>query len=138
MPSRWARFLTTMGFSRLEPVSNGTGFSLCLLFFSGLAPVRRCGRSAHALRTRVACRRYIQLVQKDRRDLEHLRGCLADLGVRCGRIHNPSVHADPEYWRFYVLASSHRDFIDLVGSWHPHKRGLLGARASLLDASLRP
>lgn len=40
---------------------------------------------------------YIQLVQKDRRDLEHLRGCLADLGVRCERIHNPSVRADPEY-----------------------------------------
>ncbi len=105
-----------------------------------------CERAAYArgyfdaeggLPWRTDRRFYIQLVQKDRRDLEHLRGCLADLGVRCGRIHNPSGRADPEYWRFYVLTSSHRDFIDLVGSWHPHKRGLLGARTSLLYTSLR-
>jgi len=34
---------------------------------------------------------YIQLVQKDRRDLEQVRQFLEDLGIGCGRIHNPSV-----------------------------------------------
>jgi hypothetical protein len=71
---------------------------------------------------------YIQLVQKDRKDLESLHGSLEKLGVRCGRIHNPSVRVDPEYWRFYVLSASHEDFIRRVGSWHPRKRLLLEAR----------
>ena len=71
---------------------------------------------------------YIQLVQKDREDLETVRSYLVDLGIQCGRIHNPSVRVDPDYWRFYVLANSHEDFIERVSSWHPRKRMLLDLR----------
>jgi hypothetical protein len=71
---------------------------------------------------------YIQLVQKDRLDLEMVRAFLEGAGIRCGRIHNPSVRVDPNYWRFYVLSESHEDFIRRVGSWHPRKRQLLEAR----------
>lgn len=71
---------------------------------------------------------YIQFVQKDRSDLEAVRRCLADLDIRCGRIHNPSVRVDPEYWRFYVLGASHEDYIRRVASWHPRKRLLLETR----------
>jgi hypothetical protein len=71
---------------------------------------------------------YIQLVQKDRRDLEQVRRFLKDVGIGCGRIHNPSVRVDPDYWRFYVLANSHEDFIERVSSWHPRKRMLLDLR----------
>ena len=68
---------------------------------------------------------YIQLVQKDRGDLEQLRDFLVQDQIRCGRLHNPSRRADPEYWRFYVAAGSHRRFIRQVGSWHPRKRARL-------------
>lgn len=71
---------------------------------------------------------YIQLAQKDRLDLEHLRGILQSLALRCGSIHNPSAGVDPHYWRFYVATSSHADFACLIGSWHPRKRAILKAR----------
>ncbi len=71
---------------------------------------------------------YIQFVQKDRTDLEVVWRYLNNLDVHCGRIHNPSVRVGPNYWRFYVLAASHEDFIRRVGSWHPRKRLLLEAR----------
>jgi hypothetical protein len=71
---------------------------------------------------------YIQFVQKDRPDLEGVRRCLERLGLECGRIHNPSIRIDPEYWRFYVLRRSHEDFIRRVASWHPRKRLLFEAR----------
>ncbi len=68
---------------------------------------------------------YIQFTQKDRNDLGHVRGVLERLGVRSGRLHNPSVRADPDYWRFYVVSVSHRAFAERIGSWHPRKRELL-------------
>jgi hypothetical protein len=71
---------------------------------------------------------YIQMVQKDRADLERVRAFLEELSIHCGRIHNPSVRVDPDYWRFYVLSRSHEEFIRRVGSWHPRKRQLLEAR----------
>ncbi len=74
---------------------------------------------------------YVQLVQKDLPDLERVRMILESLGVRCGRIHNPSIRVDPDYWRFYVLSASHEDFIRRVGSWHPRKRQLLEARMKI-------
>jgi hypothetical protein len=81
-------------------------------------------RSEHA-------RFYIQLVQKDRMDLERVRRFIESLDIHCGRVHNPSVRVDPEYWRFYVLARSHEDFIRRIGSWHPRKRHLLEARMKI-------
>ncbi len=65
---------------------------------------------------------YIQLVQKDRRDLDRLRMMLQGAGIHTGRLHNPSWRSDPDYWRFYVLARSYECFVRRVGSWHPRKR----------------
>lgn len=79
---------------------------------------------------------YIQMVQKDRADLEKARNMLVDLGVDCGVLHNPSVRVDPDYWRFYVAARSHLQFIERVGSWHPRKRARLESeRARLLGST---
>ena len=68
---------------------------------------------------------YLYFAQKNYRDLEALRGMIVSLGIECGRIHNPSVRADPEYWRFYVCRKSHRAFAVTIGSWHPRKSELL-------------
>ena len=75
-----------------------------------------------------SARFYVQLVQKDFADLTRVRDFLEQLNIKCGRVHNPSVRVDPGYWRFYVLARSHEDFIERVGSWHPRKRMLLDQR----------
>jgi hypothetical protein len=73
-------------------------------------------------------RMYIQFVQKDRADLGTCRELLMQVGVSCGRIHNPSVRVDPDYWRFYVPVGSHTAFVTAVGSWHPRKRRILEVR----------
>lgn len=73
-------------------------------------------------------RLYIQYAQKDREDLERLRLVLEADGIACGRIHNPSVRVDPDYWRFFVRASSRPAFLSRIGSWHPVKRALVDAR----------
>lgn len=72
---------------------------------------------------------YIQLTQRDRNDLERVRATLVRQGIQCGTLHNPSARVDPDYWRFYVRTSSHMEFIQRVGSWHPRKRVILEARA---------
>ena len=74
---------------------------------------------------------YIQLTQKNRRDLENLRSAIIAEGIRCGCLHNPSVRVDPDYWRFYIATASHRHFMTRIGSWHPRKRSLF--RQKLLD-----
>jgi hypothetical protein len=71
---------------------------------------------------------YIQIVQKDRADLEAVRTILLGREIGCGRVHNPSPEVDSDYWRFYVLARSWDDFIREVGSWHPRKRWLFEER----------
>lgn len=81
---------------------------------------------------------YVQFVQKNHLDLVRTRDLLGLLGVQCGRIHNPSTRQDPGYWRFYVLAASHRQFIQTIGSWHPRKRILLDERAISLSISAAP
>jgi LAGLIDADG-like domain len=75
---------------------------------------------------------YIQLTQKDRRDLERVKEILEDLGIACGRLHNPSARVDPDYWRFFVLSESRPAFVQVVGSWHPRKRRLLEAHLLVL------
>jgi len=86
----------------------------------------RCGRVGIPRST--SSRFYVQLAQKNRLDLEDLRDRMQGLGLKCGCLHVPSVAADPEYWRFYVAAASHRQFYERVGSWHPRKRALLDSR----------
>lgn len=70
-------------------------------------------------------RLYIQITQKNRHDLQQVQECLERIGVGCGRIHNPSIRVDPDYWRFYVGASSHVVFVGRVGSWHPSSAAYL-------------
>jgi intein-encoded DNA endonuclease-like protein len=64
---------------------------------------------------------YIQLVQNSRKKLEKIKTILNDLHIETGIIHNPSRNVDPDYWRMYVLAKSHRLFVKNIGSWHPRK-----------------
>jgi hypothetical protein len=82
-------------------------------------------------------RMYIQFVQKDRADLEMCRKDLMRLGVSCGKVHNPSVRVDPDYWRFYVPVQSHVAFATAIGSWHPRKREILGRTGNSLPTSDR-
>lgn len=64
---------------------------------------------------------YIQLCQKNYSELVSLKKMLEYLGIKCGKIHNPSKHVDPDYWRFYILAQSQIEFIKKIKSWHPEK-----------------
>lgn len=74
---------------------------------------------------------YVQFVQKNRKSLMHIRQILENLHIRCGVLHNPSRKVDPEYWRFFVRRSSHKRFIEVVGSWHPRKQMLLAQRVKI-------
>lgn len=80
---------------------------------------------------------YIQFVQKDRRDLDEARQLCLSLGLACGRLHNPSANVDPHYWRFYVVSRSYSCFGEIVGSWHPGKRGILDSRRLVRPQPLR-
>jgi len=68
---------------------------------------------------------YVHLYQKDRVELVKVRQILADLGVTCGQLHNPSKRVDPDYWRFAILVAGRPLFARLIGSWHPRKEGIL-------------
>ena len=63
-----------------------------------------------------AARFYIQLVQKNAVDIGKLKAMLEELGIACGKLHNPSAGIDSELWRFYVSAGSHRAFVEQVSS----------------------
>ncbi len=79
----------------------------------------------------VNARFYIQLVQKDRTKIEKLVRMLDTLGISTGKIHNPSERVDPDYWRVYVSAKSHRDFALKIGSQHPLKGKILQTRVMI-------
>jgi intein-encoded DNA endonuclease-like protein len=64
---------------------------------------------------------YIQLVQNNKEKLEKLKVLLNNLGIKTGKIHNPSQSVDPDYWRMYVLAESQQTFLTKIGSLHPRK-----------------
>jgi hypothetical protein len=76
-------------------------------------------------------RLYVQFGQKNRDSLDCLREILTSWGIDCGRVHNPSARVDPQYWRFYVRAASHRRFMASVGSWHPRKRQAIDLRMKI-------
>lgn len=67
-------------------------------------------------------RYYLYFAQKDRGDLQELKTYLSELGISCGKIHNPSSKIDPNYWRFYIRAKSYNDFAKMIGSSHSEKR----------------
>jgi len=39
-------------------------------------------------------------LSKDQLELLKVRNILEEASISCGRIHNPSVKMDPDYWRF--------------------------------------
>ncbi|MCK4454023.1 LAGLIDADG family homing endonuclease [Candidatus Parcubacteria bacterium] len=77
---------------------------------------------------------YIQLTQNDEEKLKKLKVMLSDLGIKTGKIHNPSQKVDPDYWRMYVLAGSQKTFVEKIGSWHPRKIRTLNQRFKNLDS----
>ncbi len=70
-------------------------------------------------------RMYIYFCQKDQQDLQQVKTFLEELGIQCGKIHNPSKNVDPNYFRFFVLSKSLERFGKKVGSWHPEKSKFL-------------
>ena len=64
---------------------------------------------------------YIYFSQKDKEDLEQLKSYLNELGIICGKTHNPSKRIDSNYWRFFISCKSYKTFIEKIGSWHPIK-----------------
>jgi hypothetical protein len=74
---------------------------------------------------------YIQLTQNDKEKLEKIKKLLNDLGVKTGKIHNPSKFVDPDYWRVYVSANSQNLFLERIGSWHPRKNKTLKKRMKI-------
>jgi len=71
---------------------------------------------------------YLQIAQKDFTCLSSLHAAVEDVGIPCGALHQPSLAADPNYWRFGVRAAGFGDFAATISSWHPLKRGLLDDR----------
>ena len=49
------------------------------------------------------------------------RSFMVELGIKCGKPHNPSRRVDPEYWRFFVSSESYSAFAREIGSMHPSK-----------------
>ncbi|MFZ5366507.1 MAG: LAGLIDADG family homing endonuclease [Patescibacteria group bacterium] len=68
---------------------------------------------------------YLYFAQKNLGDLQKTKHFLEELGISCGRIHNPSKRADPDYWRFFIRAKSYEDFARIIGSDHPEKSHFL-------------
>ena len=66
-------------------------------------------------------RYYLYFAQKNKSDLLEVKQYLTELGIACGKIHNPSKSVDPHYWRFYIKAKSYADFAYIIGSSHPEK-----------------
>jgi len=71
---------------------------------------------------------YIQLVQKDKSKIKKLKKILNELGILTGKIHNPSVRVDPNYWRIFVSTRSHARFAQRIWSWHPRKQKIFCRR----------
>ena len=76
-------------------------------------------------------RLYFQLCQKNFESLATAVELLESWDILCGRIHNPSVKVDPDYWRVFVRKQSHQSFIRMVSSWHPEKRQRMDNRMKI-------
>ena len=64
---------------------------------------------------------YIYFCQKDKDDLSEVKRYLEEIGISCGKMHNPSYKVDPNYWRFFVRARSYSKFAKIISSNHPDK-----------------
>ena len=94
----------------------------------GLDYVRGYFDADGGMPTSSTARLYLQFSQKNRASLEKVVAVLESWDITCGRVHNPSRHVDPDYWRVYVRSASHERFLKLVGSWHPRKRQQIATR----------
>lgn len=65
---------------------------------------------------------YIYFAQKNRKDLEVLKGYLEEIGLSCGKVHNPSRREDPNYWRFFIRSKSYSDFVRCIVPLHLDKK----------------
>lgn len=74
---------------------------------------------------------YIQLVQKNLPKIELIKELLTELGIKSGKIHNPSKRVDPDYWRIFVLTGSQTKFANLIGSFHPVKSDIFRKRVMI-------
>jgi hypothetical protein len=68
---------------------------------------------------------YLYFAQKDKQDLLQVRDYLQEIGISCGKMHNPSNKVDPNYFRFFISAKSYGDFARIVSSFHPEKQLIL-------------
>ncbi len=98
---------------------------------NGLSYVRGYFDSDGGMPRNPDARMYVQLCQKDKASLERVAAILTSWNVECGRVHNPSVRVDPDYWRIFVRSRSHESFMRLVGSWHPVKRHQMNTRMKI-------
>lgn len=64
---------------------------------------------------------YIYFCQKDRKDLLEVKTYLEEIGISCGKLHNPSYKVDPNYWRFFIRVKSYLKFAKIISSSHPEK-----------------
>ena len=71
---------------------------------------------------------YIQLVQKDQPKIKFLKSMLDSLGIKSGKVHNPSKKIDPNYWRIFISSQSYKQFVCIIGSYHPVKAEILHTR----------
>ncbi len=74
---------------------------------------------------------YIQLSQKNQRELIKVHKILKKLGIKCGKVHIPSARVDPDYFRFFISRESHRDFATIINSCHPRKRKIFELRMKI-------
>lgn len=74
---------------------------------------------------------YFQFSQKNLEDLTEVRNYLEEVGVSCGKIHNPSKRVDKEYWRFFISRASHKMFMNKINSWHPRKKRQMKLRMKI-------
>jgi len=74
---------------------------------------------------------YIQISQKNKPELQIVKKILEENGIKCGKIHIPSVKIDPNYYRFFVSRQSHKNFAKIIGSWHPRKRKIFKLRMKI-------
>ena len=74
---------------------------------------------------------YIQISQKNKKELQVIIKILEEKGIKCGKIHIPSVKIDPDYYRFFISRQSHKDFAQIIGSWHPRKKKIFQLRMKI-------
>ena len=68
---------------------------------------------------------YIYFAQKNKSDLEQLKSYLTELGIICGKTHNPSKLKDPNYWRFFISCKSYKLFIQKNRIYASNKKSAL-------------